>query len=277
MKAPAFPYLVLCVLFVSACGPTASRSPTHAVTFDTTRPLDDFDFPAIGDGKQSEWLIIDSDADRGLAPPDTHSAENRLPFAIYLPFSGRDVYMSTRFMTLSGNVDQAAGVFIRFRSLDHYYAVRADSAPKRLLTCAVCMRTSIGRGTDEIGCGFKVAPPRPSTSKAWPTYHRIAATDDKETEVVIVGKELRYAPKATNQEGFQDDNGGSIGVIRNARTKALGTLSKALKSVVSLMATASRSTVSTASAAERKAGLTPARIRRMRYRLARNLLPSRRP
>jgi hypothetical protein len=50
-----------------------------------------------------------------------------LAFAFYRPFSGRDVYVSTRFLTLSGKTDQAAGLFVRFRSPDDYYAVRADA------------------------------------------------------------------------------------------------------------------------------------------------------
>jgi hypothetical protein len=89
VKARVFPYLALCVFSLTACGPTASRSPADAITFDTTRQLDDFEFAAAGDGKPGEWLIIDNDAGRGLAQIDTEPTENRLPFAIYRPFSGR--------------------------------------------------------------------------------------------------------------------------------------------------------------------------------------------
>jgi hypothetical protein len=129
VKTPVFPFLLpLCVLFLFACGPTtASRSPADDITFDTASRLDDFDFTASGDGRPAKWLVIDNDAGRGLAQTNTESVENRLPFAIYRPFSGRDVYVSTRFMSISGKVDQAAGVIVRFRSPDDYYAASTNA------------------------------------------------------------------------------------------------------------------------------------------------------
>src|SRR5882672_7496780 len=101
VKTRVFPCLLpFCVVFVFACGPTASPSPADAIPFDTATRLDDFDFAASGDGRPGEWLVVDNDAGRGLAQIDTEPAENRLPFAIYRPFFGRDVYVSTRFMTI---------------------------------------------------------------------------------------------------------------------------------------------------------------------------------
>ena len=83
MKTRGFPCLLsLCVFFLTACDPTASRSPADVLTFDTTKRLDDSDFAASGDGRPGEWLVIDNDAGRGLAPIDTEPTENRLPFAI---------------------------------------------------------------------------------------------------------------------------------------------------------------------------------------------------
>jgi hypothetical protein len=38
-----------------------------------------------------------------------------------------DVYVSIRFMTISGETDQAAGVFVRFASVDDYYVARASA------------------------------------------------------------------------------------------------------------------------------------------------------
>jgi hypothetical protein len=129
VKTPVFPCLLpLCVLLLFACGPTtASRSPADAITFDEAKRLDDFDFTASGDGRPGKWSVIDNDAGRGLAQIDTEPAENGLPFAIYRPLSAHDVYVSTRFMTISGKIDQAAGVFVRFRSPGDYYAVRANA------------------------------------------------------------------------------------------------------------------------------------------------------
>jgi len=78
--------------------------------------------------KPGEWPIIENDAGRVLAQLDTDPADNRFPLAIYRPFSGRDAYVSIRFMTISGETDQAAGVFVRFTSVDDYYVARASAS-----------------------------------------------------------------------------------------------------------------------------------------------------
>jgi hypothetical protein len=172
VKTPVFPYLLpFCAFFLFACGPTtASRNPADAITFDTEKPLDDFDFAASGDGRLGEWLVIDNDAGRGLAQIDTEPAENRLQFATYRPFSGRDVYVSTRFMTISGRIDQAAGLFVRFTSSDDYYAVRANALENNV----TLYRVVAGR-REMIGC-MEVDV----SSQAWHTLG-IAARDDRLT------------------------------------------------------------------------------------------------
>ena len=170
MRTPVFPYLLpLCVLFLFACGPTtASRSPADAITFDPANRLDDFDFAASGDGGPGKWLVIDSDAGRGLAQIETELAENR--FAIYRPFSAREVYVSTRFMTVSGKFDQAAGIFVRFRSSRDYYAVRANALENNVSL----YRVAAGR-REMIGC-MEVNV----SGQAWHTLG-IAARDDRLT------------------------------------------------------------------------------------------------
>ena len=126
--ARVFPYLLpFCVFFLFACGPMASRGPADAIRFDTARQLDDFDFAASNAGRPGEWSVIDNDAGRGLAQTDTEPNENRRSFGVYRRFFGHDVYVSTRFIIISGNIDQAAGVVVRFRSPDEYYAVRANA------------------------------------------------------------------------------------------------------------------------------------------------------
>jgi hypothetical protein len=170
VKLRALPYLSLCVFFLIACDAPASRAPTDAVTFDSAKRLDDFDFSASGDARPGEWLVIDNDAGRGLARIDAEPAENRLPFAIYRPFSARDVNVSTRFMAISGKVDQAAGVLVRFRSPDDYYAVRANALENNV----ILYRVVAGRW-QMIGC-MEVNV----MGQAWHTLG-IAARDDRLT------------------------------------------------------------------------------------------------
>jgi hypothetical protein len=170
VKAPALPYLPLCLFFLAACDPATSRSPVDDITFDTAKRLDDFEFATSGNGKPDEWLIIDNDAGRALAPIDTEANENRLSFAINRPFSGRDVNVSTRFMTISGKIDQAAGAFVRFGSPDDYYAVRANALENNL----TLYRIVAGR-REMIGC-MEVNV----SGQIWHTLG-IAARDDRLT------------------------------------------------------------------------------------------------
>jgi hypothetical protein len=178
VKLRALPCLSLCVFFPIACDAPTSRAPADAVAFDSAKRLDDFDFSASGDPRPGEWLVIDSDAGRGLAQIDTEPAENRLPFAIYRPFSARDVHVSTRFMAISGKIDQAAGIFVRFRSSDDYYAVRASALENnvKLYRVAVGRREMIG--SMEINV----------SGQAWHTLG-VAARDDRLT-VFFDGREL---------------------------------------------------------------------------------------
>jgi hypothetical protein len=182
VKTRVFPYfLPLCVFFLIACDAPASRAPTDAIAFDTAKRLDDFDFAASGDGRPGEWSVIDNDAGRGLAQTDTEPTENRLPFAIYRPFSARDVYVSTRFMTISGKIDQAAGVFVRFRSPDDYYAARASALENNvnLYRVVAGRREMIGSMETNV------------SGQTWHTLG-IAARDDRLT-VFFNGRELFVA------------------------------------------------------------------------------------
>jgi hypothetical protein len=127
VKVRAFLHLPLFVLLLAACGPMASRSPSDAITFDSSKGLEDFEFAAAGEGRPGEWSIIESDAGRVLAQIDIRPTDDRFPLAIYRPFSGRDVYVTIRFMTIPGEADQAAGAFVRFTSVDDYYVARASA------------------------------------------------------------------------------------------------------------------------------------------------------
>jgi hypothetical protein len=182
VKTRAFPYLLpFCVFFLIACDAPASRSPTDTVTFDTAKRLDDFDFAASGDGRTGEWLVIDNDAGRGLAQIDTEVAEDRFPLAIYRPFSARDVYVSTRFMTISGEINQAAGVFVRFRSPHDYYAARASAFENNVKLYRVVAGRREMIGSMEVNV----------SGQAWHTLG-IAARDDRLT-VFFNGRELFVA------------------------------------------------------------------------------------
>jgi hypothetical protein len=104
----------------------ASRGPTDSITFDTAKRLDDFVFfPRATAGRtDGRSLLATLVEDWRRSPLIQMKIAWRLRFTV---LAGRDLYVSTRFMTNSSKIDRAAGVFARFRSPDDYYAVRARS------------------------------------------------------------------------------------------------------------------------------------------------------
>ena len=130
------------------------------------RVLDDFEFARTGDGKPGEWSIVRGDVPV-LAQTSTDTTDNRFPLAIYRPFSGRDVDVTTRFLPVAGKVDQAAGIVIRLTSADDYYVVRANALEDNVRF----YRVVGGRREMLAGANTKVS------SKAWHALGIVAKGD----------------------------------------------------------------------------------------------------
>jgi hypothetical protein len=116
---------VLCLL--AACDPAPTPGRAETITFGAPKGLGEFEFAATGDGQHGEWSIVRDDATQALAQTGTDPTDDRFPLAIYRPFSGRNVYVSIRFMPISGNIDQAGGVVVRLTSAGDYYLARANA------------------------------------------------------------------------------------------------------------------------------------------------------
>jgi hypothetical protein len=126
-----YPVLIAVLLavfgFVIVFAPAAPRSRADTVTFAASKGLDDFEFAATGSGQPGEWSIVHNDAIQALTQTGTDPVDDRFPLAIYRAFSGRNVYVSIRFMPVSGNIDQAGGVIVRSTLAGDYYLARANA------------------------------------------------------------------------------------------------------------------------------------------------------
>jgi hypothetical protein len=127
IKPRTLRYMALCALLLAACEPAATPSRADTVTFAASKGLGDFEFAVTGGGQPGEWSIVRDDAAQTLAQTGTDSTDDRFPLAIYRPFSGRNVYVSIRFMPVAGKIDQAGGVVVRFTSAGNYYVARANA------------------------------------------------------------------------------------------------------------------------------------------------------
>jgi hypothetical protein len=178
MSPPTSILLALCASALAACMPAATPSHAESVTFAASKGLSDFEFAATDKGKPGEWSIVRDDVVQALAQTGTDSTDDRFPIAIYRPFSGRNVYVSIRFMPVSGKVDQAGGVVVRFTSAGDYYLARANALENNVRFYRV-----VG-GKRQMIAGVDA----PVASGAWHTLG-VAARDDRFI-ILFNGREL---------------------------------------------------------------------------------------
>jgi hypothetical protein len=183
-KTRIFRCLALCAFLLAACEPAATPGRAETVTFTTLKGLGDFEFSVTGSGAPGEWSVVRDDATQALAQTGTDPMDDRFPLAIYRPFSGRNVYVSIRFMAVSGNVDRAGGVIVRLTSNGDYYLARANALENNVRFYRV-----VG-GERQMIAGVDA----PVASGAWHTLG-VAARDDRFI-ILFNGRELFGATDA---------------------------------------------------------------------------------
>jgi hypothetical protein len=166
---------VLCLL--AACDPAPTPGRAETITF-ASKGLGDFEFAVTGSGQPGEWSVVRDDATQALAQTGADPTDDRFPLAIYRPFSGRNVYVSIRFMPVSGNIDRAGGVVVRLTSDGDYYLARANALENNVRFYRV-----VG-GKRQMIAGVDA----PVASGAWHTLG-IAARDDRFI-ILFNGREL---------------------------------------------------------------------------------------
>jgi hypothetical protein len=83
---------------------------------------------AVTDGGQpGNWEIVDANGTKVLAQTNTDETNGRFPLCVYDKVIAKDVEVSVDFMTVSGKIDQAAGVVARYKDKDNYYITRANA------------------------------------------------------------------------------------------------------------------------------------------------------
>jgi hypothetical protein len=99
--------------------------------FEDGKPPTGFSTALTGGGGPPTWAVQkDESAPAGpkvLAQTSADRTSKRFPVIVYDDFTGRDVAVTVHFKTISGSVDQAAGIVWRYRNKDNYYVVRANA------------------------------------------------------------------------------------------------------------------------------------------------------
>jgi hypothetical protein len=184
-KTRIFRTLALCAILLAACEPAATPGRAETVTFAASKGLGDFEFAVTGSGAPGEWSVVRDDAAQALAQTGADPADDRFPLAIYRRFSGRNLYVSIRFMPVSGKVDQAGGVVVRWTSAGDYYLARANALENNVRFYRV-----VG-GKRQMIAGVDA----PVASGAWHTLG-VTARDDRFI-ILFNGRELFGATDPT--------------------------------------------------------------------------------
>lgn len=121
-----------CLLFVLTA--TYSSAQTIIVNFDKDeagKPPSGFSTALTGKGKPGNWVVLSDDTAPSkpnvLAQTDVDTTSYRFPLCVYDGLTAKDVDVSVKFKPLNGEVDQAAGIVLRYSDNNNYYIVRANA------------------------------------------------------------------------------------------------------------------------------------------------------
>lgn len=187
--------LVTAIILGAAMIQTASAQPKSVEIDLASMAVDQapagFDTAKTGGGQLARWVVIaDSSAAGGkaIAQTDKDRTGSRFPLAIYQPLSAKNVEVSVRFKPVSGQVDQAGGLALRFKGPNDYYIARANALEDNVRF----YRVVNGRREQLATADLKVAP------GVWHTL-ALKADDDRFT-VSFDGRELYTALDTTFAE-----------------------------------------------------------------------------
>lgn len=119
---------------VVATTPSAAAPAAVTSNFDADKPGNSpagFSFARTGSGHEGKWRVkAEPGAPSGgnvLAQLDADSTDMRFPVAIADAPVARDVDVRVRCKPVSGQVDQACGLVLRYRDANNYYVTRANA------------------------------------------------------------------------------------------------------------------------------------------------------
>ncbi len=156
-------YWVALTLIITAATAFA-QSGKRTWNFDQDPPgrmPSNFTSALTGQGTVGRWEVMKDDSAPSppnvLAQTSTDTTDYRFPVAIAEDTSYKDLALSVKFKTISGRVDQGAGLVFRLKDKDNYYVVRANALEDNFRLYHVIK----GRRVQFAGANFKV------TSNTW--------------------------------------------------------------------------------------------------------------
>ncbi len=118
----------------------------------------DWSATLTGGGGPVLWSVVKDPIDvygrNALAQASTDATSYRFPLCVFNGITAKDVDASVDFKTVSGQVDQAAGLIVRYQDKDNYYVVRANALENNVRLYKVVA----GKRIQLAGVDAKVTP-----------------------------------------------------------------------------------------------------------------------
>lgn len=122
------------------------------------RPPTGFTSALTGQGTPGTWVVLTDPSATSppniLAQTSADKTDYRFPLALADGTSYRDFVLRVKFKTISGTVDQGAGLVFRLQDKDNYYVVRANALENNFRLYHAVK----GRRVQFAGVGLKVSP-----------------------------------------------------------------------------------------------------------------------
>jgi len=150
----------------------------------------DFSPALTGGGGAVDWRLEEADdapsGARVVAQRSADRTNRRYPLLVCDEIDARDVDVSVRFKTISGEVDASAGLFWRGQDADNYYVARANSLEGNVVAYKTIAgeRSSIGVGGEGDAYGVDADVPH----EVWNSLRVIAR--GRRFEIFLNGRKL---------------------------------------------------------------------------------------
>jgi hypothetical protein len=155
--------LLVLSIIVAGCAGSPRREESfqsQAISFDSTEPGQlppDFSTALTGGGGPISWVVREDPAAPGgrrvLVQESADDTSYRFPMCLYEKTIARDVAVEVNYKAISGKVDQAGGIVLRYTP-ENYYIARANVLEDNV----VLFKTVRGKRSKIEEVAVKVAP-----------------------------------------------------------------------------------------------------------------------
>ncbi|MBI3951610.1 MAG: DUF1080 domain-containing protein [Acidobacteria bacterium] len=184
------------VSFLPKAPPLAAGIFTYNFDGELTGKLPtQFHSAVTGQGSEGVWVVKQDESAPSkpniLAQTSTDDTDYRFPMAVLDEGSFKDLDVSVKFKTISGRVDQAAGLVFRYQDQNNYYIVRANALEDNYRLYHIVN----GRRRQFAGANFRVTPNEWHTLRVECVGNQIKCYYDGELKITATDDTFKEAGK----------------------------------------------------------------------------------